>query len=79
MEKGYKSLERGRVIYNTATMMYEITCSARMIHNTNFRKNIVDYYLLSDNRFEFVQLNHYYKVELTGNPILDEFIENCQV
>ncbi len=79
LEKGYKSLERGRVIYNTATMMYEITCSARMIHNTNFRKNIVDYYLLSDNRFEFVQLNHYYKVELTGNPILDEFIENCQV
>lgn len=77
--KGYKSVERGRVIYNTATMMYEITCSAKMIHNMEFRKNIVNYYQLSENRYEFVQLNHYYKIELTGNPILDEFIEKSQV
>ena len=60
-------------------MMYEITCSAKMIHNMEFRKNIVNYYQLSENRYEFVQLNHYYKIELTGNPILDEFIEKSQV
>lgn len=76
--KGYKSIERGRVIYNTATMVYEITCSENLMNNTDFRKNIIDYFNLSENRYEFVLLNHYHKIELTGNPALDEFIENNQ-
>lgn len=77
--KGYKSIERGRVIYNTVTMKYEITCSEKMIRDTAFRKNIVAHYQLAEGSFEFVQLNHYYKIELTGNPMLDEYIENNQL
>ena len=76
--KGYKSIERGRVIYNTATMVYEITCSQNLINNTDFRKNIVNYFNLSESRYEFVLLNHYHKIELTGNPAFDELIETTQ-
>lgn len=74
--EGYKSIERGRVIYNTATMTYEITCSQRIIYDSGFRKKIVDYYHLSKGRYEFTPLNHYHKIKLTGNPALDEFIES---
>lgn len=76
--KGFKSIERGRVIYNTATMVYEIICSQNIIYNNAFRQNIVEYFHLTESRYEFVQLNHYYKIKLTGNPAIDELIENSQ-
>ena len=79
LSKGFKSVERGRVIYNTATMCYEITCSNEIIEDAEFQKAIVAYYQLSGNRYEFVPLQHYHKLELTGNPALDAFIENNDI
>ena len=71
-EKGFKSMYRGRVIYNTRTQCYEITCSEFLISNELFRKSIISYFQLSECRREFVPLNHYRsKVELTGNPSVD--------
>lgn len=78
ISNGYKSIERGRVIYNTATMVYEITCSEKLITDEKFRKDVVAYFQLSESRYEFVRLNHYHKIALTGNPAVDEFIENNQ-
>ena len=77
--KGYKSLERGRVIYNNVTQCYEITCSKGIVDDIDFRAAIIDYFNLSGNRYEFVALNHYSKLELTGNPALDDFIMNTQM
>lgn len=76
ISKGYKSLERGRVIYNTATMCYEITCSNNLIYDKAFRQGIIDHFQLAESQFEFVCLDHYQKTELSGNPALDAFIEN---
>ena len=71
--KGYKSLERGRVIYNTATQCYEVICSKELVNDKEFRDKLVDAFNLSGNRVEFNALSHYYKSELTGNPALDSF------
>lgn len=78
LAKGYRSIERGRVIYNTATMSYEVTCSNSLINDKEFRSAIASYFQLEGNRYEFVALNHYGKLELTGNPAVDSFIENNQ-
>lgn len=77
--KGYKSLERGRVIYNCMTACYEVICSQAMINNKQFRQAIIDYFDLSGNQVEFIVLRHYYKEELTGNPTLDEFYYNSDM
>ena len=74
ISKGYRSLERGRVIYNCATACYEVTCSAEIIKDESFRRKIIECFNLSNNRVEFVVLNHYVKEELTGNPELDRFM-----
>lgn len=71
---GYRSLERGRVIYNTATQCYEVTCSKNIVDDEEFRKAIISYFQLSGNRVDFVPLNHYFKIELTGNPAVDSYI-----
>lgn len=79
INKGFKSFERGRVIFNCATCCYEIICSASIINNRDFRQAIIDYFNLSNSRFEFVKLDHYHKEELTGNPALDEFYYQNQL
>ena len=73
INKGYKSLERGRVIYDTRTMCYVVVCSANLVNDTAFREAVVDYYQLAGNQIDFVQNDHYYKAELTGNLALDSF------
>lgn len=70
--KGYKSLERGRVIYNIRAQCYEIICSEELVHNSTFRNACIDYFNLSGNRYSFEAMHHYGKQELTGNPALDE-------
>lgn len=77
--KGYKSLERGRVIYNCRTACYEVTCSENLVHDKSFRRAIIDYFDLKGNQIEFVALQHYHKMELTGNPSLDEFYYNSDI
>lgn len=82
ISKGYKSLESGRVIYNTATQCYEVICSKELVNDKEFRDKLVAAFNLSGNRVEFNALSHYYKSELTGNPALDSFeygVEHKQI
>lgn len=77
--KGYKSLERGRVIFNLRTQSYEILCSKNIFADDNFRQSIINAFNLKGCRYDFVPLNHYTVAELTGNPALDKFYyENQQ-
>ena len=71
ISQGYKSLERGRVIYNLRTMAYEVTCSDAIYHDLDARKLILDTFELNGCRRDFVILNHYHVAKLTGNPALD--------
>ena len=70
--KGFKSIERGRVVYNLRTMCYEIVCSEEVAINAEAIKSIVEFYDLSDCRYDIVTDRHYHIAELTGNPALDE-------
>lgn len=72
ISKGYKSFERGRVIYNLRTQCYEITCSKNLVNDLEFRKKIIDYFNLGSDRKDFVSLGHYYVAELTGNKFIDD-------
>lgn len=71
ISQGYKSLERGRVIYNLRTMAYEVTCSDIVYHDLELRKLILDVFELNSCRRDFVVLQHYHVAKLTGNPALD--------
>jgi hypothetical protein len=71
--KGYKSIERGRVVYNIRTQCYEVICSKELVNDINFRDKCVKHFNLSGNRVDFEALNHYYKQDLTGNPEIDKF------
>lgn len=71
ISRGYKSIERGRIVFNVRTQSYEIICSDSLASDPNFRKKCVEYFNLSGNRYDFYPLTHYSKQELTGNPALD--------
>lgn len=71
--KGYKCIERGRVIYNLRTHSYEVTCSEEVFKDWDKRQLIIDAFDLNTCRYDFIKLNHYYIAELTGNPELDRF------
>lgn len=77
ISKGYKGLERGRVIYNLRTQSYEVTCSNAIREYAEARKAIVDVFDLRGCRYDFIALNHYYLAELTGNPAVDDLNYNC--
>lgn len=72
ISKGYKSIERGRVVFNVRTQCYEVICSKELVNDLAFRKQCKEHFRLSGNRVEFEALNHYSKRELTGNPAVDE-------
>ena len=69
--KGYKSIERGRIVFNIRTQAYEIICSESLVTDKQFRDGCIEYFNLRGNRYMFEALNHYYKQALTGNPALD--------
>ena len=71
LNKGFKSVERGRVIYNIRTQSYEVICSNELVNDITFRNNCINYFNLKGNRVDFFALPHYYKLNLTGNPALD--------
>ena len=71
ISKGYKSIERGRVVFNIRSQSYEIICSEKLCKDNNFRNKCVEYFNLTGNRYSFIPMNHYGKQELTGNPSLD--------
>lgn len=71
--KGYRGLERGRVYYDNRTHSFVITCSKAIITNVEFKYAIIGAFNLTHCRYDFVALDHYNKIELTGNPALDNF------
>lgn len=72
--KGFKSLYRGRVFYDTMTACYVVTCSEDLIKDIPFRNAVTEYFQLSECNRRFEALDHYrYKNELTGNPAVDAF------
>ena len=71
--KGYKYLERGRVIYDLRTRTYLVTCSNNLVNNIEFKNKIIPYFNLNSDRVDFEPLSHYRKIELTGNSELDNF------
>jgi len=71
INRGYKSIERGRIVFNIRSQAYEIICSATLVNNQEFREKCVKYFNLTGNRYSFIPMNHYGKQELTGNPTLD--------
>lgn len=76
---GYRGLERGRVIYDTMTQVFMITCSEAIASNEEALSDIKDAFSLSGNRCEVEVLNHYKKLPLTGNPAVDEQILNMDI
>ena len=74
IRKGYKSLDRGRVVYNLRTQCYEVTCGDSVFNDIEKRKLIVDEFDLANCRYDFINLGtHYHTAELTGDPALDAF------
>lgn len=73
IRKGYKCLERGRVIINLKTQAYEVTCSEKMVNDPEFRQAIVDAFHLPLGRVTFEALSHYYVYEAGQNSALDKF------
>lgn len=73
ISKGYKSIERGRVVYNLRTMCYEIVCSELVAKDINQIKLILDVFELNNCRYDIVVDSHYHIAEITGNPSLDIF------
>lgn len=69
--KGYKSIERGRVIYNLRTQCYEVICSEDVCRSECDRILLIDAFELRGRRYDFVPIRHYFKMELTGNPSVD--------
>lgn len=78
ISRGYKSYERGRIIYNVRTQCYEITCSDALFNDMDFRDSCIKYFNISGSRYEFAKLNHYSKQCLTGNPTLDSMYYDSQ-
>ena len=74
ISKGYRSLDRGRVLYNLRTQCYEVTCGPEVYNDPEARKLLVDAFELEGCRYDFINLGqHYHRAPLTGNHALDEF------
>lgn len=72
ISKGYKSLPRGRVIFDTRTNTYCITCQESLQNDDEFKTNICDFFEIPKARTYIECIpGHYYTYELTGNPALD--------
>lgn len=70
----YKSLPRGRVIFDLLTQSYIITCGSELKSNLEFKRNICDAFEIPMNRTDVEIIpNHYYVYKKTGNAALDEF------
>lgn len=73
ISKGYRSIERGRVVYNFRTQVYEITCSYALASDENVIRLIAEAFNIADLRYDVVPLSHYYVPTYTGNPTLDNY------
>ena len=73
LPKGYRSIERGRVVYNPRAMVYEIICSVAVASDKRAIEEIANEFNISDLRYDVIPSSHYYVPTLTGNPTLDNF------
>ena len=71
--KGYRSIERGRVVYDPRAMVYEIICSPTIAGDDNAINRIAEEFNIADLRYDVIPSSHYYVPTLTGNPALDNF------
>jgi len=71
-DKGYKYLERGRVVYNIRAHSFEVIGSQDLLSDSNFRSACKDYFHLNNCRIEFIADNHYHRVT-TDNPAILSF------
>ena len=71
--KGYRAIERGRVVYDPRAMVYEIICSQAIASNEQAIQKIAEAFEISDLRYDVIPSSHYYVPKLTGNPALDNF------
>ena len=74
IRNGYRSFERGRVIYDTRTQVYEITCSENIALNVEALDRIREAFDLNNCRVEVVSIpGHYEKYVIGTDPIRDRF------
>jgi len=57
ISKGYKSLDRGRVVYNLRTQCYEVTCGDNVFTSLAKRRLIIDAFELRDCRYDFIKID----------------------
>ena len=74
--KGYKDIERGRVLYNMRTMCFEVTCSPELVNDDKFRRAVVNFYNLQVGSTDFVSEGHYHVYDPNGNPAIEEMYSN---
>lgn len=70
---GYRSIERGRVVYNIRSQVYEIVCSEAVASDETAIKLIAKEFEISNQRYDVVVSSHYYVPSSTGNSALDNF------
>ena len=75
-DKSYKGLERGRVLYDTMTMCFVVTCSPQIYKNDVFRRAVVDFYNLQLGSTDFSANPHYYVYDENENLTLASFYDN---
>lgn len=71
--KGYRSIERGRVVYDIRSQVFEIICSQTIASDENAIMKIAEEFEITDQRYDVIPSSHYYVPTLTGNPALDNF------
>ena len=71
--KGYRVIERGRVVYDIRSQVYEIICSPVIASDTNAIQLIAKEFEIDQLRYDVIPSSHYYVPDYTGNPTLDNF------
>ena len=71
--KGYRSIERGRVVYDIRSQVYEIICSQAIAADNNAIRLIAEAFDITDLRYDVIPSSHYYVPTYTGNPTLDNY------
>lgn len=73
VSKGYRAIERGRVVYDIRSQVYEIICSQAIAADKDAIDLIAEEFSISDLRYDIIPSSHYYVPTYTGNPALDNF------
>lgn len=73
ISKGYRSIERGRVVYDIRSQVFEIICSQEIAKDENAIRLIAEEFEISNQRYDVIASTYYFTPSLTGNPALDNF------